>query len=225
LGFLRRLGEMRDDLILSRARPYMDDGERIVSWVRARRYGSRDDGFVFLTDKRVIVYWSRREDGHFSIPWESVVAWGLDATGAKGPVLAIESPEERAVVLLRVGTDDMASRVRGFLGEFGDLAPIPKRVLHPSGEMGDVVEWHPDVQRERRTVVSHTRRIVVTVIGVALIVFAVIIIPLPGPWSILLTIAGLALLASEYDWAQDLRDWAHDRYVETKRRLQSRKRS
>jgi hypothetical protein len=34
-----------------------------------------------------------------------------------------------------------------------------------------------------------------------------LITPLPGPWSFPIIIGGLAVLATEYDWADDMRDW------------------
>jgi uncharacterized protein (TIGR02611 family) len=225
LDLVSTIAAKRDELILSRARPYLEEDEQVLNWVRARKHGTREDGFVYLTRRRLFVYWSRREDGHFTIPWEHISAWGLNYKGAKGPILAIESPEERADVELKVGTDGAARRVGDFLHAVGELAPIPRRALHTSGELGDVAQGDPSVERARRSVADHTRRVLVTVIGIALLVFAILIIPVPGPWSILLSIGGFALLASEYDWAQDIRDWIHDRYVQTKRRLQSRKRT
>ncbi|MGH2694895.1 MAG: hypothetical protein ACRDJJ_08785, partial [Actinomycetota bacterium] len=183
MRFFHRIAEKRDDIILGRARPYLEDGEDVVHWVRARRQGSRDDGFVFLTERRLIIYWSRRDHGHYTMPWDRVTAWGINEAGEKGPILAIESPDERAEVQLKVGTEASASRVRVFLNAFGELAPIPRRALHPSGHMGEVAEWHPKVQRERRSVAGHTRRVVVTIIGGLLLGAGVILsLPLvPGP--------------------------------------------
>jgi uncharacterized protein (TIGR02611 family) len=49
-------------------------------------------------------------------------------------------------------------------------------------------------------------RIGVTVIGVAVIVGGIILLPLPGPgWLIIF--AGLGLLATEYEWAKRLLGW------------------
>ena len=49
------------------------------------------------------------------------------------------------------------------------------------------------------------------VVGVALFVLGVALIPLPGPFSIPLMIAGLAVLATEYVWAQKALDVVKDR--------------
>lgn len=55
-----------------------------------------------------------------------------------------------------------------------------------------------------------TKRIVVLVIGVALVVLGIALIPLPGPFSIPLMVAGLAVLATEYVWAQRALDRVKD---------------
>jgi uncharacterized protein (TIGR02611 family) len=53
-------------------------------------------------------------------------------------------------------------------------------------------------------------RVGVTVVGVAVIIGGVILLPLPGPgWLIIF--AGLGILATEYEWAQRLLGYARDR--------------
>jgi uncharacterized protein (TIGR02611 family) len=52
-------------------------------------------------------------------------------------------------------------------------------------------------------------RIAVTVVGVAVVVGGVILLPLPGPgWLIIF--AGLGILATEYEWARRLLTFARD---------------
>ena len=68
-----------------------------------------------------------------------------------------------------------------------------------------------EVSRVSRSPVELARRIVVTCIGVALIITGILIIPLPGPWSFPIIIAGLAVLAQEYDWAKDAREWVREK--------------
>ena len=48
------------------------------------------------------------------------------------------------------------------------------------------------------------KRIAITAVGFLLLLVAVIIIPIPGPWSILLSIVALSILATEYVWAERL---------------------
>ncbi len=56
-----------------------------------------------------------------------------------------------------------------------------------------------------------TKRIVIFVVGVALVLLGVALIPLPGPFSIPLMIAGLAVLAPEYVWAEKALDTVKDK--------------
>jgi uncharacterized protein (TIGR02611 family) len=56
-----------------------------------------------------------------------------------------------------------------------------------------------------------TKRIVVFVLGVSLVVLGIALIPLPGPFSIPLMIAGLAVLATEYVWAEKALDRVKDK--------------
>ena len=56
-----------------------------------------------------------------------------------------------------------------------------------------------------------TKRVVIFVIGVALFALGIALIPLPGPFSIPLMIAGLAVLATEYVWAEKALNTVKDR--------------
>lgn len=46
------------------------------------------------------------------------------------------------------------------------------------------------------------KRITITVIGFGLVAAGLVLIIFPGPWTIPLLIAGLAVLATEYAWAR-----------------------
>jgi len=71
-------------------------------------------------------------------------------------------------------------------------------------------DWHSP--REILDFILHsTKRIVVLVVGVALVVLGIALIPLPGPFSIPLMVAGLAVLATEYVWAQRALDTVKDK--------------
>jgi uncharacterized protein (TIGR02611 family) len=60
------------------------------------------------------------------------------------------------------------------------------------------------------------KRIGVTIAGFLLLIVAVIIIPIPGPWSILLTIVALSILATEYIWAQKMLRYAKEKADQAK---------
>jgi uncharacterized protein (TIGR02611 family) len=78
------------------------------------------------------------------------------------------------------------------------------------------------MERGKRSVMRQTRRIMVTVVGVVLVTLGLLLLVLPGP-GILVTLLGLAVLGSEYDWAQDLLAWVRDRWEKRGGRLKSRR--
>jgi len=54
-----------------------------------------------------------------------------------------------------------------------------------------------------RDLTRGAKRIGVLVVGLALLVVGIVMLVLPGP-GVLVTMAGLALLATEYEWARRL---------------------
>lgn len=71
-------------------------------------------------------------------------------------------------------------------------------------------DWHSP--RELLTFIFHsTKLILVFVVGVALVVLGIALIPLPGPFSIPLMVAGLAVLATEFVWAERMLDTVKDK--------------
>lgn len=69
--------------------------------------------------------------------------------------------------------------------------------------------WRDRV-RDRPTV-DFTYRIVVGVVGVAVLFVGILAIPYPGPgWAIVFL--GLAILATEFEWARRALKWTRERY-------------
>ncbi|HYU57809.1 MAG TPA: PGPGW domain-containing protein [Actinomycetota bacterium] len=65
------------------------------------------------------------------------------------------------------------------------------------------------------------RRVAVTAVGFALVAAGLAMLVLPGP-GILVVIAGLAVLASEYAWARSLLDRAKEQARRARRRISRR---
>ena len=64
-------------------------------------------------------------------------------------------------------------------------------------------------------------RIAVSVIGVAVVLIGIVLLPLPGPgWLIIF--AGLGILATEYAWAARLLAWVRDRVRRATQRVAAR---
>jgi len=220
MGLIRKISERRRQLIERHAEEYIDAGETVLRWVRARQVGSRTEGFAYLTRTRCVIFWSGKNDGHASIRWDEMETWGVFVRGDCVPILGIGTAEGARFAELCVRTKNMAKEVRAFVEMFYDHAPRPKRDLHEGSHLGRF-EARRDIEVERRraSVNEITKRVAITVIGAALILGSPLIALLPGPWSLLLAIGGLAVLAREYDWAKDALEWARDVYSQARAKL------
>lgn len=93
----------------------------------------------------------------------------------------------------------------------------PPEDATPSGEDGphhhhylldadeDRWRWRARIRRDPRKLFFY--RIGIALLGTLLMIAAAITGPLPGPGGIPLFLLGLAVWASEFDWAQDLMLW------------------
>ena len=226
MGLAERFDDQRNRTAISRALPFLEEDEEIVHWVRVRHTETRKEGFAYLTERRLLLRWEgRKVDAHQEFRWHQVEAWGVEAEASGGPRLCVEAEAGETVVQIPARSRGVAERVSHFLRHFAHRAPKPKRSLATPDTEHFKPQETVEVTQERRSALGQTKRLIVTIIGVALIVFALLIIPLPGPWSILLTIAGLAVLATEYDWAQDLSDFFRDKYEDAKAKIKARRQS
>ena len=77
----------------------------------------------------------------------------------------------------------------------------------------DEDRWAWRARIKRNPVARRAYRLAVGALGVAIVVVGLVLLPAPGPgWLIIF--AGLAVLASEFEWAQRLLDFARRRVHE-----------
>jgi uncharacterized protein (TIGR02611 family) len=210
VGLLSRIAQSREEQILSHAEPFLEEGEEVMHWVRARNFeGKRARGFFYLTKVRVILCWTRGPGDDGGAEWQQIEAWGVSRGSEGGPVIAVESETVAMCAQMPVMTAGMADEVRGFLRIFGEMAPFPRRtLLTPSDRAGSFEpEGEVEVEAKRRSITEHTKRVLITVLGLVMVIGGMLITPLPGPWSFPIILGGLAVLATEYDWADDALDW------------------
>jgi len=72
-----------------------------------------------------------------------------------------------------------------------------------------------------KIVLHHTKRVVIAVIGITVILIGLAFFVLPGP-GLLIVIVGLAVLATEFAWAQGLLHKARERYELTKDKIKAK---
>ncbi len=221
MRLINALSEQRRRQIFGHAEPHLREDEEIVHWVRAKRHGSRGEGFAYLTPRRLLVVITGRHESHESVWFDSIRSWGVDLDARAGPLLAVACGETSVYVHMPVATTATATNVRDFLTGLRAHAPVPKRPFE--SEMGTFrASVDVPVAVQRRSVYSRTRKGIVTVLGILLLLSGLAIVPLPGPWSVPIVLAALALLASEYDWAKDLRQWSKEKVRKTRKRFARR---
>jgi hypothetical protein len=68
------------------------------------------------------------------------------------------------------------------------------------------------------------KRVAITVVGFTLVIAGLVLIVFPGPFTIPLIIAGLAVLATEYAWARRALDEAKEKGRKARDRFFKRRR-
>lgn len=226
MGIVRWITDQRERVILGDVRQYLRPSEKVERWVRARHFENGRPGFVFLTDRQVIVHWTGRGDISGAFELSDLDSWGVDVSTPGGPVLAVEVGEQLLVVRLPTHTLGASADASDFLKRFERHAPRPRRSLAKVGSIhagvwsttGDV-----EVMVHKRSMSAKAKRAIVTILGLVMVIGGILLIPVPGPWSFPILLAGLAVLASEYDWAKDALQWARNKYQQAKSKLTSRR--
>jgi hypothetical protein len=225
VGLADLIAEQRDKQVLERARPHLEEDEDVIHWVRARHPDERRDGIAFITDRRLLLVWSGGPDGHGAVEWDDIRAWGVDEGTGSGPMLGLESDRGSFFLCLPVRSQGTAVRVTGFIHDFAHHAPEPRWRLLQEAQGRSFAAKPMEVSVPPRSATAHTKRVVATVIGLVLIAVGLAITPVPGPWSLPIVLAGLAILASEYDWAKDVLDWVKHRSRAARDKLRARRAS
>ena len=226
VGVVRFVAEQRDKQIMAQARPYLEDGEEVVEWIRAHEFEGKRRGYVFLTEDRLVVHWTDGNDRVIDLHWDEVHSWGVSDRSEGSHVIGVETPENAVLFEVRVSNPRSVGRVKDFVRRLARLAPRPRTDFRAARRAGQFTPRDEvDVTVMRRSVAGHTKRIVVTVIGLAILLIGLLIVPLPGPWSAPLIIGGLAILASEYDWAEDIMAWSKDKMRKAKDKFKARRAS
>jgi uncharacterized protein (TIGR02611 family) len=73
-----------------------------------------------------------------------------------------------------------------------------------------------------RWVGRNSKRVAITIIGFVLVLGGIVLLPLPGP-GMLIIIAGLAVLGTEYMWARRMLELAKQKAKEAAAKVRRRK--
>lgn len=214
------LPRFRERLVLGHVRRGLSDGEQVVAWTHANVPDTRAPGLLVVTDERCLLHVASSSIEDISTPLTELSSFKLDR---RNP--------ELVRVRLCVGVDEVAvelsltDRVRSRSVGRVLSALTRAKVAAPDSFNAGLTSPLPPMERRVR---HHARRVWITVLGVlVLMVSAVFASPfVPGPGA-LTAVAGIAILAREYEWARDLHVWAArqaDRFMNWMRGLRQRRR-
>jgi uncharacterized protein (TIGR02611 family) len=208
---------LRERMVLGELRALLDETEGVTGWAHVQATEPRRHGVLALTTRRCCLQWSGYGLDDVLVTWDEIGSWHVASSGGGEPVLSFRTVAHQVEMRLPVTSRARARRASHVLARFAELAsPLD----------GPATRTDLEVRAPRRGVYGHTRRVGVTLVGLVTIVvglaFASPLVPGPGMLTIL---AGLTLLASEYDWARDLHLWLRRHVDRVLERLRARRRA
>ena len=217
---MRRVLRFRERLVLGPILRYLDGDEEVVAWTHANLPGTRAPGVLLVTNHHLYLHVASSLVADVSTPVTRLSGFRLDRRNEELVRVHVSGDDGEVEVEL-----SLANRVRSRSVGRVLSALTYHRVVGPATFNPDMTSPLPPMERTAR---HHARRIWITVLGVlVLLVSAVFASPFfPGPGA-LTAVAGIAILAREYEWARDLHVWAArlaDRFITWMRGLRRRRR-
>jgi uncharacterized protein (TIGR02611 family) len=218
---MARLRRFRERLVLGAIVHYLDGDEHILAWTHANVPETRAPGVLAVTNLRC----------HLHVASSAIPDIATPLSELSGFKLNRRNPEVVQVRLVGEGHEvdvelSLTNRVRSRSVGRALSALTRAQVAGPDSFNPELTSPVPPMVRSAR---HHARRIWVTVLGVlVLLASAVFASPfVPGPGA-LTAVAGIAILAREYEWARDLHVWAArqaDRFTTWLRGLRNRRKA
>lgn len=187
-------------MVLGQVRPLLEVDEPVVVWAHVHAPEGDRPGLLSMTEQRCLVHWTSSDEATASFRWAELTAWELSIPATHGALLTMAAGSQRIRMVLPLSTETRASTATRVMDHVARHAP-PEAVAEGAGTARPLAA-------ERRGLRGHARRVAVTFVGLLVVlisaVFASPFVPGPGALTFL---AGLAILAKEYDWARDVHHW------------------
>lgn len=220
LSIMRRVRRFRERLVLGAVARYLDGDEQIVAWTHANVPGTRVPGILVVTNHHCLLYVASAAIPDVLTPLSELSGFKLDRRNPELVRVRLYGEDGEVEVELSL-TNRLRARSVGRV-----LSALTRhKVVGPDTFDPALTSPLPPMVRGVR---HHARRAWITVLGLlVLLVSALFASPLvPGPGA-LTAVAGIAILAREYEWARDLHVWSArqvDRFTSWVRGLRARRR-
>lgn len=211
----RSLLRLRERMVLGQLRAHLDDGETITAWVHVVGPDGRP-GVMTVTSDRCLVHTAPPDRPPTVISASELSHWNVEPVRDTTAELYLDGSSDPLTIRLPLTTNGQARKASEVVGQLARWTS--------AGEAHE-----PPVLNSRRLGMrGHARRVLVTVVGVVVILISALFASpfFPGPGA-LTFLAGLAILAREYDWARDVHAWVRRRFEQMwawlKRRREQRR--
>lgn len=217
---MRRRLEFRERLVLGPIRRSLIDGERVVAWTHATVPDIRAPGVLIVTDRHCVLHVASSATPDVWTPLSHLSRFTLDRHDPELVLVHLVREADEVRVELSL-TNRLRSR------SVGRVLTVLNESRVAAPESFDPLLTSP-LPPMTRGVRQHARRVWITVLGVLVLLLALLFTSpfVPGPGA-LTAVAGIAILAREYEWARDLHVWSArqlERFVAWIKRLRARRR-
>jgi hypothetical protein len=218
---MRRLLRFREQLVLAPILRLLDGDEEVLAWAHASVPEVRAPGVLVVTNHHCRLHVASSHIPDLSTPISELSGFKLNRRNPEIVRVRIEGDDHEVDVELSLTNRVRSRSVGRVLSALTRLKIAAPETFNPA-----LTSPLPPMDRSIR---HHARRVWITVLGVlVLLLSAAFATPfVPGPGA-LTAVAGIAILAREYEWARDLHVWAArqaDRFITWLRGLRRRGRS
>jgi hypothetical protein len=198
---MTRLRRFREQLVLGPILRYLDGDETVVAWTHASLPELRAPGVLVVTNHNCRLHVASSAVPDIATPLAQLSDFKLNRRDPE--VVRVRLCGEDAEVDVELSlTNRVRSRSVGRV-----LSALARhQVAGPDSFDPSLTSPVPPMVRSAR---HHARRVWITVLGVLVLVLSAVFASpfVPGPGA-LTAVAGIAILAREYEWARDLHVWA-----------------
>ncbi len=211
----RPLLRLRERMVLGQLRSHLDEDEAITAWVHVVGSDGRP-GVMTVTSKRCLVHTAPPDRPPTVIDASELTDWNVEPLRDTTAELYLNGSTDPVTIRLPLTTHGQARKATEVVGQLARWTPV------------DGADAPPVLTSRQLGMRGHVRRVLVTVVGVVVILISALFASpfFPGPGA-LTFLAGLAILAREYDWARDVHAWVRRRFEQLwawlKRRREQRR--
>ena len=192
----------RERLVLGPLRPGLTAGESVLAWAHARVPDVRAPAVLIVTDRRCLLHVASTSVVDVDTPLGSLVRFDLDRASPETVGVRLNGAGAEVVAELSLTTRARSRAVGRVLS-----ALTLNNIGAPETFDPNMTSPLPPVPRGMK---DHARRVWVTVLGIVVLLVSLAFASpfVPGPGA-LTAVAGIAILAREYEWARDLHVWSY----------------